>query len=123
MWVDLLRLVPIVGALLLVGLIAAVLRSYWRAARRPGAAGLLPKHVLLVSLSFLLFVGSATVEMVHYMADPMTWRLPVHTAGVALGVLAMVEIVRFERRRIHTSVTRVVIEETTTQTDDEGDQA
>lgn len=120
-WAHLLALVPIAGGVVIAGMVAAVLRAYYRSSRVSGPAGLLPRHVLLIGASYLLFVGAAVWEATHQLDGPWSWRVPVHSAGTVLGVLALVEILRYERRRVHTHHSRtVLVEETRTEIDDNG---
>lgn len=103
-------LVVIIPAFVLTGAVVAVGYEYgraWRAdlkiARATGAplmsAGILPRHVFLISVSYLmaiLFVASTSVS---------NWNKPVtgftFIAGLMLytGLAAMLGMIKFERKR------------------------
>lgn len=99
--IDLIRIVAIGLGAALVGLAAVVVRFYFLARRMyPGAAGLLPSHVWKIGVSYLLFVAGAVTEVVLQFDDPLSWRLPYYGLAAAIGLWALSDIVRYERRRV-----------------------
>ncbi len=81
----------------------------WRVAHRlvePGIEwiGLLPKHVALVTASYVGFIVLAMVEVVERLHQPFAWRSPVIFLLLLAGYKAMRDVLAYERTRI-TSVT------------------
>lgn len=107
--VDLVRVVAIGLGAALVGLAAVVVRFYFLARRAfPGAAGLLPAHVWKIGVSYLMFVVGAVTEVILQFAHPLSWRLPYYGVAALIGLWALADIIRYERRRISFGRTKVV---------------
>jgi len=99
--IDIIRVVAVGVGAALVGLAAVVVRFYFLARRAyPGVAGLLPSHVWKIGVSYLLFVVSAVVEIVLQIDHPLSWRLPYYGLAALIGLWALSDIIRYERRRI-----------------------
>lgn len=74
------------------------------AAGRPlGWAGLLPRHVAFIATSYLLLVGAAVYEVASRVHEPLAWRTYVYGPAFVLGIFALRDVLRHERRVSHPS--------------------
>lgn len=104
-------MLAILPGTILFAIAAAVVRTYGaayrlerkvRRARSRRSEGLLPKHVFYIGTSYLLLVLRSLIETVDRIYDdaPIAWwRVAMNLAAYALGVVALLTILRFERRR------------------------
>lgn len=112
---DLFRvLFIIVPHTLMIFSIVIVFHTYARALRLDRLAakasgrpvyGLLPKHVLLISLTVITLSVTAVVDTVVRMDTPLTFRFFGYAVAGFAGVFSMYELLRFERTRyahVHT---------------------
>jgi TRAP-type uncharacterized transport system fused permease subunit len=65
-------------------------RTTWEDRRRR----LLPWHVSVIAVSYLLYALYVGVDLLSRFGDPSTWRLVMAIPAVLLGVLAMIFILR-----------------------------
>lgn len=63
---------------------------------------LLPWHVSVVALSYLLYALYVGVDLLSRLGQPGTWRLVMAVPAVILGVLAMIFILRHTFRMSQT---------------------
>ncbi len=108
--IDLIRLVAVGLGAALVGLSAVVVRFYFLARRlAPSPAGLLPSHVWKIGVSYLLFVAGAVTEVMLQLDDPLNWRLPYYGLAALIGLWALSDLLRYERRRVRFGRTKSVV--------------
>lgn len=104
---DIFRVIELVLASGAVGVTLIVIREYaieYRQRRHAAkAAGwgrwraLLPQHVALLGLSFLMLTVLSMVEVVLRFHDPLGWRAPVYIVMYAIGLWAMWVMLKYQR--------------------------
>lgn len=113
---DLFRYLAMVLTATAVGLTATIIRRYsqvWRLV--PTRAGLLPAHVALIASTHLIFMVSALLDMLRFLGDPMTWRVPVFSTASSLTCVALWIISEFSGRRVQGTQAEHVVVETTSE--------
>lgn len=85
---------------------------------RRKSAGLLPLHVWVIAMSWLLLSASAASSNIAKLGEPFTLLIPLNLLGFSLGLAALVIIMRYERRRVNPPDPRV--QNTTTVPQPEG---
>lgn len=88
--------------LIVMGLVLST-RTYYAAANartRDPDRGALPRHVGKISLSYLLLLIFAVIEVWVRADDPLSWRVPLLAIAGVLGVQALIALIDFERRRV-----------------------
>lgn len=105
-WPDLIRvLVLLMGAgvvaesVVIIGVYGAAYLRYRRMNVGVPWLGLLPAHVALIGLSYLLLVGAALYEGMTRVHDPLTWRAAVYFIAYGLGLPAQWLILGHSRHR------------------------
>lgn len=105
---DIFRFVLISMWLWIAGQTVFVIRYYYAARRgikKGTAPGLLPKHVWLIGLSYLVLSGSAVFRHLDHLgegAGNLLPYLPVNLVGLAMGIYALHIMMSFQRSRVHT---------------------
>lgn len=102
---DIMRFILVVLATLLIAVTARIIQQYYRASRAAmkegDFRGILPTHVWLIGISYvLLVVGSAVHHIISLRTDPDAY-LAINTAAYTSGAIALWLIVRFENRRVN----------------------
>lgn len=102
---DIMRFVLVVLATLLIAVTARVIQQYYRASRAAmkegDFRGILPTHVWLIGVSYVLLVaGSVVHHIVSLRTDPDVY-LAINTAAYTSGAIALWLILRFENRRVN----------------------
>jgi hypothetical protein len=87
-----------------IGMIGAVIglhaNAFWKA---PRGYGLVPAHVVAVSIAQILFMILGSAGVLHQISDhdnPFGWRTAVFVAGSTITLGALLIIGEFERRRV-----------------------
>lgn len=60
--------------------------------------GLVPKHVALISVAYLILVGEGLWQNVVRIGHPLTWYVPVNLVAFGIGLSALLAVLSFERR-------------------------
>lgn len=81
-----------------VGIIAAAYFAVWTATKP--RRGLLPLHVVAISLAHSMLVGYATVDIYDRLGSPGGWQTPFLLVALVLSDVSMATMLRFERARI-----------------------
>lgn len=101
---DLVRFVLVVIASLLVGATARVVQQYYRASRRAfkqgDFRGLLPTHVWLIGLSYILLILGTVSQHILHLGDRPDFYLAMNSAAYTCGAIALWLILRYENRRV-----------------------
>lgn len=99
----LLILLPGAGIAAIAGLVwVRYLRIYrTMIAVEGGWLGLLPRHVLLISTSYLTLIGYGVVDTARRFHHPLTPRPFVFGAAFLIGMWAMWDLLDYERHRKH----------------------
>lgn len=87
---------------LMLGMTISVLLSYMAKYKRLGKPKdrLLPLHVTVISISYLLLVGGTLAEIVDRLgAESLTWRTPTYLTAYVLGFVALMIVLRHVRYR------------------------
>jgi hypothetical protein len=91
--------------------VLVVVHSYavaWLLARRahtadpnvPAWRGLLPRHVTLLGVAYLVMVGACMYESFLRLHTPATWRIVVYAVTFAAGLWGLWDVLGYERRQI-----------------------
>jgi hypothetical protein len=88
-----------------VSMIAAVMVMHFIAYKRaPAGAGLMPLHVVAVSLAHILFIVVATASVRRYIVefhDYANWRVILYFIASAVTISALVIVGEYQRRRLN----------------------
>lgn len=111
-WIDMLdgwRVIDFIIASFLLAVVIVVVRSYvtvyrqYRALAIAGRVrphrGLLPKHVVLIGISYLIVLLATMADLFTHFHQPFTWRLPAYLIAYSCGFWAMWDILGYQRHR------------------------
>lgn len=99
---DVVRMVALALSALIFGITSAIIVLYYRVYRRRkegGNEGLLPKHVWMIGVSYLIVTFSAATNSIERLGDPPTIFAPLNITGFGVGVYALWLILKHLRRR------------------------
>lgn len=106
-WANVLRTFAVAEFIVNVGLCCGVLAYYWRAVRwqhrqagRVPHAGLLPWHVLTVTVSYLAFAFEGVARSVMRHGLPIQGWTILNVVVLALSIYALVLVLAYERLRV-----------------------
>ena len=103
-WPDLFRLVIFGLYGVVITLTAQILVCYRKAQRErstsPRGPGLLTRHVLTISGSYLVLATECLYENVARVGDPFTLYIPANLVGFTFGIYALSEMLKFQRTRV-----------------------
>lgn len=110
-WADVPRVLALVLGSAVMGVtlvVVAVYTSIYLVHRRlsrahaiPQWRGLLPRHVALVGISYLLLTGFSMYSMLTFVREPLTWRPFGYGTAYALGLWALWDVLGSSRHRKH----------------------
>jgi hypothetical protein len=103
---NIFRYVTLVAGSIVVGLTvltvsiyASVFALYLRRYGRHDWRGLLPRHVITISISYTMMIVGSIVDIAIRVDEPITWRTPVYLLTYLLGAWAMWDVLGHSRHR------------------------
>lgn len=102
---DALRVVIVMEVAFIAGMTIVVFSLYLEGNRHirrvdPTARGVLTKHVMAISASYLLLCVFAVAEIEGYYGTPLTWRTPIGLPAATMGLYALWNMIQFQRSRL-----------------------
>lgn len=102
---DALRVVTIVEALFAAGMAIAIFSLYFEGnihIRKvdPKVRGALTRHVMAISLSYLLYAVFACAEIQGYYGTELTLRTPIGFLAANFGIYALWNMLNFQKSRL-----------------------
>ena len=119
LWADLVRFAAVACLTLVFGAVLVVTRLYFRAWRRlPREVALLPRNVVLLTVTYETFVGCLILGLLDGVGKPASWRVAVYAGAAVVALVTFASVIRDPQWRIKfSSRTRVVSATTAVQAD------
>jgi hypothetical protein len=124
-YADIVRAVVIALGAITTGAVGVVLRLHWRAwqASASRGGGLLPGHVWMVALAHTVYVIGTSLGMVDQLGQVgVTWRVWLYVVGSLLTLVALLQVARYQYRRVYEQTATTVVTTQLTVADDEHDR-